>query len=289
MSDMRTSWWTAALWLDNIALREVRQQGMRRFIQSVTLAAAMATAWSARADVARPQPARPKVLAFFTAEGELDHYLFAIQAIRWLAANAPLAGYSFTATSDWDQLSEGGLQDVKLVIWLNDQPHVEAQRAGFRRYMERGGAWLGFHVVAFIRAQEPWPWYRNDFLGAPFLGNNWPSLPARLNVDDPTHPLVKNVPTTFVTPINEWYSWKPSPRTNPKIKILLTHDKSNFPLGVKNTINGGDVPVAWTNTQFKMVYLNYGHGDRIFTSPILTTIMDNSVHWLLSGLLPPTP
>ncbi len=28
---------------------------------------------------------------------------------------------------------------------------------------------------------------------------------------------------------------------------------------------------------------NYGHGDRIFTSPILTTMIDNSVDWLLGA------
>jgi type 1 glutamine amidotransferase len=93
---------------------------------------------------------------------------------------------------------------------------------------------------------------------------------------------LKNVPATFVSPINEWYSWKPSPRDNPKIKVLLTLDKSNFPLGVKNTINGGDVPVAWTNRDFRMVYLNYGHGDRIYASPVFPTMIDNTVRWLLA-------
>ncbi|HMF60247.1 MAG TPA: hypothetical protein VK595_07745, partial [Vicinamibacterales bacterium] len=33
---------------------------------------------------------------------------------------------------------------------------------------------------------------------------------------------VKNMPATFVAPINEWYSWNPSPRLNPDIKVLMT-------------------------------------------------------------------
>ena len=99
-------------------------------------------------------------------------------------------------------------------------------------------------------------------------------------MDDPAHPVTKDVPATFVTPINEWYSWNPSPRTNPNVKVLLTLDPSNFPLGVKNMINGGDVPVAWTHTKYRMLYLNYGHGDRIFTSPILTAMIDNGLDWL---------
>jgi uncharacterized protein len=66
------------------------------------------------------------------------------------------------------------------------------------------------------------------------------------------------------------------------MKVLLTLDDSNFPLGVKNTLNGGDIPVAWMNTKYRMVYLNYGHGDRIYSTPILPTMIDNSVRFLLA-------
>ena len=90
------------------------------------------------------------------------------------------------------------------------------------------------------------------------------------------------MPATFVAPINEWYSWTPSPRANPDVTVLLTLDGSNFPLGIKNTLNGGDIPVAWVNTRYRMAYLNYGHGDRIFSTPTLPTMIDNSLRWLLS-------
>jgi uncharacterized protein len=64
--------------------------------------------------------------------------------------------------------------------------------------------------------------------------------------------------------------------------VLLTLDDSNFPLGVKNTLNGGDIPVAWINSKYRMVYLNYGHGDRIYSTPVLPTMIDNSVRFLLA-------
>jgi type 1 glutamine amidotransferase len=220
----------------------------------------------------------PKVLAFYTAGGELDHVLFAQQAIRALTANAAAHGYRFAATTDWDTFTDETLKDVAIVIWLNDQPHTAAQRAAFERYMNGGGAWLGFHVSGFANAE--WTWYREFLGGSRFAASHWPSLPARVNVDDPAHPVMKDVAPTFVAPINEWYAWNPSPRTNPNVKVLLTLDRSNFPLGVKNTLNGGDIPVAWTNTAYKMLYLNYGHGDRIFTSPELSAMIDNSLRWL---------
>jgi uncharacterized protein len=40
---------------------------------------------------------------------------------------------------------------------------------------------------------------------------------------------------------------------------------------------------VWTNTRYKMLYLNYGHGDRNFASPELAVMIDNSLRWLLAS------
>lgn len=232
-------------------------------------------------------PARPRVLAFFYPSGEIDHYMFAREAIREFDARAEAQGYSFVATSDWDELNDARLKDVKLVVWLNGLPRTAEQQAAFQRYMDRGGAWLGFHISAL--GANDWSWYHKAFLGGAMMssgalaGSNWPSLPGRVNVDDAAHPVMRGVPQSFITPITEWYGWTPSPRANPDIKVLLTLDKSNFPMGAKNMLNGGDIPVAWSNRRYHMLYLNYGHGDRIYTSPALVSMIDNGVRWLLSG------
>jgi type 1 glutamine amidotransferase len=226
-----------------------------------------------------PAAPRPRVLAFFTPGGELDHVLFAQQAMRALGVSSANGGYTFAATSDWDALNDANLREVRVIIWLNAMPGTPAQRQAFERYMNGGGAWLGFHVSGF--GNNAWPWFTEFMGGGRFTASNWPSLPARVNVDDVEHPVAKGMPQTFVAPINEWYSWTPSPRANPDVKVLLTLDASNFPLGVKNTLNGGDIPVAWINRKYRMVYLNYGHGDRIFSTPVLPSMIDNSVRWLL--------
>jgi type 1 glutamine amidotransferase len=252
---------------------------MRRILSAIGCAAAIVLG-PLPVVAQQPQAARPKVLAFFTSGGELDHYLFAQQAMRAFAAAAQAGGYAFAATSEWDALNEANLRDVRVVIWLNDAPHTTAQRQAFEQYIAGGGGWLGFHVSGF--GNNAWPWFTEFMGGGKFTASNWPSLPARVNVDDPAHVIVKNVPATFVAPINEWYSWTPSPRANPDVKVLLTLDASNFPLGVKNTLNGGDIPVAWINTKYRMVYVNYGHGDQIYSAPPLPTMIDNILQWLLS-------
>jgi type 1 glutamine amidotransferase len=41
-----------------------------------------------------------------------------------------------------------------------------------------------------------------------------------------------------------------------------------------------DVPVVWTNTNFKMLYMNMGHGDKVFTSPLQNKPFENAILWL---------
>ena len=61
---------------------------------------------------------------------------------------------------------------------------------------------------------------------------------------------------------------------------MLTLDTSNYPIGKKDIIRSGDVPVVWTNTQYKMIYMNMGHGDKIFTDPIQNRLISNAILWI---------
>jgi type 1 glutamine amidotransferase len=64
------------------------------------------------------------------------------------------------------------------------------------------------------------------------------------------------------------------------VKVLLTLRRENFPLGLKDTITGGDVPVAWTNTRYRMVYFNMGHGDKILTDPRQNRMFEEALLWV---------
>jgi DNA-binding beta-propeller fold protein YncE len=54
-------------------------------------------------------------------------------------------------------------------------------------------------------------------------------------------------------------------------------------MGFKDVLTGGDLPVIWTNTKYKMLYMNMGHGDKIFASPLQNRLIDNAVNWLGTG------
>ena len=133
--------------------------------------------------------------------------------------------------------------------------------------MKGGGAWLGFHVSAYNDKTTKWPWFMTFIGGGVFDANSWPPLPAKLIVDDRSSPVTKNLPETFVSPTNEWYRWKPSPRADSHIHVLVTLDPANYPLGIKSLLTDGDIPVVWTNTRYKMLYMNMGHGDKDLHQP----------------------
>jgi len=227
------------------------------------------------------QEAPFRVLAFCSDNVEYDHVTFAKQAIQFYQELARKDHFQFDTTTHWDDMQPERLQTYKVVIWLNDSPHSDAQRRAFEQYMTHGGAWLGFHASGYNDESTQWPWFVDFLGGAVFYSNNWPPLPAKLNIDDRTHPVTKQLPASFLSPANEWYIWKPSPRLNKKkVKVLLTLDPSNYPLGLKDTLTAGDLPVVWTNTKYKMIYMNMGHGDKIFSSATQNQLFENALLWL---------
>jgi YVTN family beta-propeller protein len=226
------------------------------------------------------QQPRFKMLAFYSTSVEPDHVLFAEGALKFFTACAARDGFTFDATTNWGNMNDAYLKTYQLVVWLDDSPTGGEQRRAFQSYMENGGAWLGFHVAGYNDKDTNWPWFVDFMGGAVFYSNNWPPLPARLVVDDRTHPTAAGIPQAYESPTNEWYVWKPSPRLNKDVRVLATLDSSNYPLGLKDVVTSGDLPVVWTNTKYKMIYMNVGHGDKIFTSSIQNRLIENVTNWL---------
>src|SRR5438876_3161568 len=251
------------------------RQSIIRFLLVLLSAAAIVSP-----AVTLAQPASFRVLAFYTTKGEPDHIAFAEQALTFFAELAKKDNFYFESTTQWETLNADKLKRFQLVLWINDFPTKAEQRAAFQDYMTHGGAWLGFHVSAYNDESTHWPWFLDFIGGSIFYGNNWPPLPAKLIVDNPSHPVTHHLPHTFTSPANEWYIWKPSPRLNKHVKVLLTLDPRNYPIGLKDTIVGGDVPVVWTNTRYRMIYMNMGHGDKIFTSADQNQLFEDAILWL---------
>ena len=46
-------------------------------------------------------------------------------------------------------------------------------------------------------------------------------------------------------------------------------------------MTGGDIPVVWSNMRYRMLYVNMGHGARIFDSSEQNRFLDEALGWAL--------
>jgi hypothetical protein len=208
------------------------------------------------------------VIAFYTGINDVAHVSYVHEANEWFPTVAAENGFSYEATNDWSKLNTEVLSRYRVVIFLDTRPENAEQRAAFQQYMENGGAWLGFHFAAFALTPSTypmdWDWYHNQFLGSgEYKGNTWAPTTAVLRVEDQTHPATHRLPSTFTASPNEWYSWQTDLRTKSNIRILCSVDSTSFPLGTGpkewEIWRSGYYPVVWTNTDYKMLYVNMGH------------------------------
>jgi hypothetical protein len=224
-------------------------------------------AWTA---ATQAQKASFRVLAFYTAQQDAAHISFVHEANRWFPKMAKRHHFEYDSTNDWTRLNASVLKDYQVIIFLDTRPEDSAQRAAFRTYMERGGAWMGFHFAGFALTpsayNQNWDWYHNEFLGSgQYKSNTWRPVSAKLRLEDRHHPIARHLPKIVNSAPNEWYSWEKDLRENSDIRVLASIDPGSFPLGTGPNPNeiwySGDYPVIWTNTKFHMLYFNMGHND----------------------------
>jgi hypothetical protein len=240
---------------------------VKNLVRVIARVALCLSAWGLRAQSAVPEF---KVIAFYTGKSDLAHISFVNEANKWFPEKAAEFHFSYQATTNWHDLNADFLSHYQVVLFLDTRPEVPAQREAFQKYMEQGGAWMGFHFAGFALTPSEvpanWDWYHNEFLGSgQYVGNTWRPTSAILRVEDARHPATRGLPAIFKSSPNEWYHWKNDLRTNSDIRILLSIDPSSFPLGTGPKVyeiwHEGYFPVVWTNRKFKMIYMNMGHND----------------------------
>ncbi|HEU0063527.1 MAG TPA: ThuA domain-containing protein [Flavisolibacter sp.] len=241
------------------------------------------------------------VIAFYTAKNDLAHISFVHDANKWFPVMAKKYHFTYDSTNNWNNLNPEFHAHYQVVIFLDTRPDSFEQRQAFQKYMEQGGAWMGFHFAGFALTPsaypQNWDWYHETFLGSgQYKSNTWRPTSAILKIEDKNHPVTKHLHATIKTSPNEWYRWKNDLTTNPAIKILLSIDSSSYPLGTGpkqyEIWHSGYYPVVWTNRNFRMIYFNMGHNDmdyehktneelsHTFTSKDENQLIINALLWL---------
>lgn len=225
---------------------------------------------------------RFKALIYYTQHAEEAHVQFAEQATTFFKKLNYGDGFVLDITTDFSKYPYEKLKEYNVIIMLNTSPNTKAERDAFEQYMENGGGWVGFHAADYNDKNTHWPWFVKFLGGGVFYCNNWPPQPVLVEVDNEEHPVTKNLPASFVAPASEWYQWTPSPRQNKDVEVLLSLSPKNYPLGIKDVVNFGDFPIVWSNKNYRMIYLNMGHGDEEFIDGTQNLLLVNAFRWVVS-------
>ena len=227
---------------------------------------------------------RFNALIYYSEDVEEAHRQFAEQAVGFIHKLSYGEGFTYTVAKSFAPYADK-LNEYDVVICLNNMPHDPKERHAFEEYVKGGGGWIGFHAAGYNDKTTGWPWF-NEFLGAgAFYCNTWPPQPAMLEVSPGVHSVTKNLPGEFVAPACEWYQWQPSPSDNRDVDVLLSLSPKNYPIGIKDIVEWGEFPVVWTNRNYRMIYLNIGHGDEEFTDATQNLLLVNALRWIVSSKL----
>lgn len=225
---------------------------------------------------------RFKALMLWNPYAETAHVQFDKQSMAFFRRLNYGDGFVLDTTTTLKTYTYEQLKEYSVIIALNESPSDHESRVLFEKYMENGGGWIGFHASAYNDRNTHWPWYVK-FLGCgEFKANNWPPQAALLEIDTHAHPVTKNLPDAYVAPPSEFYQWSSELRDNEDIQVLLTLSSKNYPMGVKDIVYGGDFPVVWTNKNYRMIYINMGHGDESYIDATQQLLFLNAFRWIVS-------
>jgi type 1 glutamine amidotransferase len=211
------------------------------------------------------------------------HQPFVDAAKQWLAKEAIRDNFSIDYIETTEPINDAFLSHYQLFIQLNYPPYnwtPDAMRA-FERYIEEGrGGWIGFHhatLLGYFDGFDLWGWYSNFMGGIQYTNYIASFVSGTVHVDDPKHPAMLGLQSSFPIENEEWYTYNKSPRAN--VHVLASVDENSY--SPATTIRMGDHPVVWTNEHVKAknIYIFMGHHPELFQNKSFTTLVHNSILW----------
>ena len=229
------------------------------------------------------KPHKAKVLVLTERGGQ--HGGFTDAGLKWLAVEGAKGNFSITEINNARNITEAYLSQFSLVIQLDFPPYTWPKEAedAFVKYIEEGrGGWIGFHHATLLGEFDGypmWQWFSDFMGGVRFKNYIAPLADGTLIVEDKQHPVMKDVPASFVVPDDEWYTYDKSPR--PNVHVLANVDESSYTPA--SDIKMGDHPVVWVNESKKArnVYFQIGHSSKLYETEGFTTMFRNAINWTL--------
>jgi type 1 glutamine amidotransferase len=214
-----------------------------------------------------------RVLVLSRTEGFRHESIAA--GIAMLRALAPGRGLQVVATEDPARLTDRALRRYRAVVFLQTTGDVldAPQERALRRFVRRGGGWLGVHAAA--DTERGWPFYADGLLGARFTSHP-PIQRATVVVEDRRHPATRHLPRRW-TREDEWYSFRASPRRS--VNVVASLDERTYDPG---GLRMGDHPIAWWQRagRGRAFYTALGHTTASYAEPAFRRHVLGALAWV---------
>ena len=168
-------------------------------------------------------------------------------------------------TEDEGRFTDARLARYAALIFLSTtgEPLArEAHRRALRRYIERGGGFLGVHAAS--DSFYDWPWY-GGLVGASFRRHAAGTPAADVVVEDRGTAATARLPRLWRR-ADEWYAFRSAPRG--RVHVLATVNERSYDAG--GAAMGADHPIAWCHRYDggRSVYTAMGHTKESYREPL---------------------
>ena len=225
----------------------------------------------------------PGFKVLVVASADPDHDPMILQSKAFLEKIAAENNFVVDFTRDATTLNDENLNRYQVFVQLHLAPFdmTRSQQIALQHFISRGKGWVGVHAAGltgkqFLGPSTPyWQWFERLMGGIVYTPH-----PAKqtgiLEVEDNTHPVMKNLPASFSL-LDEWYEFDKSPR--PNVHVLATAKESSY----KQVIPMGDHPMIWTNPDYdRAIYIGIGHDVSACSDPNFTILMRDAILWAAS-------
>ncbi|MGB5429334.1 ThuA domain-containing protein [Eudoraea sp.] len=190
----------------------------------------------------------PKVLVFSKTMG-FKHASIpdGIAAIQKLGAQN---NFEVDTTKNAAIFEQDSLQQYSAIIFMSTTGNIldHKQEAGFERYIQAGGGFVGVHAAT--DTEYDWNWY-GKLVGAYFHSHPSGTPEADFIIKDQSFAATSFFTDTIWHRTDEMYNFK---KINPDINVLITIDETTYDGG----INGDYHPMSW--------YHEYDGGRAFYTA-----------------------
>lgn len=208
-----------------------------------------------------------------------DNIASSVEAIRKMGAEK---SFAVDVSDDPATFSETNLKQYAAIVFSNSNNQAfssDAQRNGFKHFIESGGGFVGIHSAS--GSERDWPYFWS-LLGGKFVAH--PRMQSfTVQVADPKFPAVKGLAAAFQW-TDECYFID---HLNPDIHPVLVTDRTKLTSLEAMRIDIASVPnplpLAWYH-QFdggREFYLALGHNKQDYANPILYGIIENGILWAM--------